>query len=122
MTDALREGKDSVNPSDLLTLISKGVPPVIIDVRSPEEFEAGHVPGARNYPFWTIAVRASEFSELREEPIILYCGFGPRATASALALMMRGFRHVRCLSGHWDGWAAAGLPHETGLVNEPTSD
>jgi rhodanese-related sulfurtransferase len=113
---------DSVSASELLAMIDSAEPPVIIDVRSPEEFKAGHVPGARNYPFWTIGVRASEFSELREEPIVLYCGFGPRATASALALRMRGFRGVRCLGGHWNGWVAAAHPTETGLVNEPIAE
>jgi rhodanese-related sulfurtransferase len=120
MPDALRETTGPVPAPALLASIDDGTPPVIIDVRSPGEFENGHVPGAVNYPFWTIALRASELTAHREDPIVLYCGFGPRAKGAALALRVRGFRNVRCLEGHWDGWHDAGLPRETGSLDGPT--
>ena len=120
MVDATRDATGPVPAPDLLALIDGGAPPVIIDVRSPGEFESGHVPGALNYPFWSIAVRASELSAHRADPIVVYCGFGPRANGAALALRMRGFRNVRCLDGHWGGWHKAGLRHETGSLDRST--
>lgn len=86
--------------------------PLVIDVRQPGEFDAGHVPGAVNWPASSLATRAS-IAQYRDEPVVLYCGAGPRATFAALVLRLRGFRHVRQLDGHWQGWQAAGMREET---------
>ncbi len=96
---------------DLLKCLSQ-TPPVILDVRSAAEFTAGHIPGSINIPFWAVPWRASELGSRRDDPIVVYCGHGPRAGLARAALRACGFTSIACLSGHWAHWREAGYPVE----------
>jgi hydroxyacylglutathione hydrolase len=85
---------------------------VILDARSAREFAAGHVPGARHLPFWSPLLQTPRLDIRAGEPIVVYCGHGPRAWIAAAALRARGFRNVRLLRGHMRAWMAAGKPVE----------
>lgn len=108
----LERGTGSIDATTLLGLIEAGCAPVIVDVRSPGEFEVGHVPGARNMPFWVVGVRARDLSAHRDDPVVVYCGNGPRARAAIFAFRIRGFRWLIDLEGQWDGWRDGGHPQE----------
>jgi NADPH-dependent 2,4-dienoyl-CoA reductase/sulfur reductase-like enzyme/rhodanese-related sulfurtransferase len=69
---------------------------LLVDIRDPEEFEAGHVPGAINLPLNQIRLRLHELSHDRE--VWLYCGVGQRAYYATRILKQNGFR-VRNLPG-----------------------
>ena len=58
-SEALPEAP-SIAPSELSARRVSGNAPVVIDVRTPEEYAAGHIPGARNIPFDQVAERISE--------------------------------------------------------------
>jgi rhodanese-related sulfurtransferase len=88
--------------------------PVVLDVRSAAEFRAGRVPGAVNLPFWQTLIGVTPFHVARDQPLVVYCGHGPRARVSAAMLRLRGFRHVACLVGHMAEWRRRGLPQEHG--------
>jgi rhodanese-related sulfurtransferase len=103
-----------VDPQELATRIAAGSAPRILDVRSRAEFEAGHVPGAIHIPFWAVGWRAGELRAAVGDPIVVYCGHGPRAHLARAVLKSRGFRNLASLSGHWTGWRAVGLPEERG--------
>ena len=94
--------------------ITKGTAPLILDVRSRQEYVRGHVPGAMHIPFWQMARRTAEFLTRRDDPIVVYCGHGPRAYIAGAALRRRGFRHVAYLSGHMKHWKSMKLPVEVG--------
>ena len=98
--------------SDLLARISAGTAPAILDVRSPAEFTDGHVPGARNIPFWKLLGRAPGTLPSVDDPLVVYCGHGPRAWLAGAALRQRGFRRVEYLEGHMSEWRRAGLREE----------
>ncbi len=85
---------------------------MILDVRSAREFRAGHVPSARRLPFWSPLVRRPSIDLAHGEPLVVYCGHGPRAWIAAAALRARGFREVRLLRGHMRAWRRAGKPLE----------
>jgi rhodanese-related sulfurtransferase len=92
--------------------ITAGTAPVIVDVRSKREFEAGHVPGARHVPFWRMARHVKELLAFRNRPIVLYCGHGPRAYIAGAALRRQGFTGVAYLAGHMKAWKQMKLPLE----------
>ena len=69
---------------------------LLVDVRDPDEFETGHVPGAINLPLNQIRHRLDELPRDRE--VWLYCGVGQRAYYATRVLMQNGFR-VKNLSG-----------------------
>ena len=101
-----------LNARELLDRIASAAPPVILDVRSAAEFAEGHVPGAKNIPFWAVPWRAGELGARPDDPIVVYCGHGPRAQLAMAALRARGFTHLSCLVGHMASWREAGHPVE----------
>jgi rhodanese-related sulfurtransferase len=95
---------NSIEPDELARRIAAGTAPLILDVRSRVEYHAGHVPGARHLPFWTLPWRGDELRGERNRDVVVYCGHGPRAMMAAAWLRQKGFTNVRLLSGHWTGW------------------
>ncbi len=100
----------SIEPSELNARRASGAAPVVIDVRTPEEYAASHIPGALNIPFDQVAQRISEI----EAPhgVALYCMIGPRARKGESALLSAGYTSVLHLEGGLAAWMAAGLPVE----------
>ncbi|MSQ68917.1 MAG: rhodanese-like domain-containing protein [Gammaproteobacteria bacterium] len=88
----------------LLGLTANGAPvaPLWIDVRTPEEYAAGHLEFAINLPLANIAadIRAAEPDKNR--PIKLYCGVGVRAQQAKLTLEAQGYREVTNEGGYAD--------------------
>ena len=90
-----------------------------LDVREPDEFAAGHLPGARNVPRGFLEVKADLVHQKRdpwladrERKLVLYCGGGHRSALAADTLQQMGFRSVRSLSEGWTGWLQRELPVE----------
>ncbi|HET9475194.1 MAG TPA: rhodanese-like domain-containing protein [Steroidobacteraceae bacterium] len=85
---------------------------VILDVRTPEEFAAGHVPGARNVPHDQVASHLAELSASRDKQIVLYCRSGRRSALAADALRQAGFSRLLHLQGDYLAWEADRHPIE----------
>ena len=99
-------------PEELMRQIRGGVPPLILDVRSKKEFDAGHVPGAVHLPFWKAGREWRSIASARESPVVVYCGHGPRAYIAGAALRRRGFNKISYLAGHMKKWSEMNLPIE----------
>ena len=84
----------------------------MLDVRSPQEYAAGHIPGALNIPHDQTAARLEELRPYQGREIVLYCKSGRRAGIAADVLAQAGFDRLRHLAGDMPGWSAAGLPVE----------
>jgi rhodanese-related sulfurtransferase len=85
---------------------------VIVDVRTPAEFQQGHIPNAVNIPLSEIIDNPATLTYSKEKPIILYCRSGYRAGKAAKALHKGGYQNLRHLDGDMQGWLKAGLPIE----------
>jgi phage shock protein E len=83
---------------------------LVIDVRSAEEYAAGHVPGAVNIPQDQVASRLAEIPKDKE--VVLYCRSGRRAGLAADTLEANGYKNLQLLQGDMPGWEKAGLPVE----------
>jgi rhodanese-related sulfurtransferase len=103
-----------VTPKGLNEAIADGAAPAILDVRSRDEYAAGHVRGAVNIPFNEVGRRVHELNAWRDRPLVVYCGHGPRAWIASLMLRRHRFGKVVFLDGHMAAWRRAGLPEETG--------
>lgn len=77
---------------------------VILDVRTPEEYAKGHVPGAINIPYTHLPVRISEISDAADKDIVLYCAVGVRAEYGAERLRDNGFTRLLHLDGDMKAW------------------
>lgn len=109
---SLLDDGGQVSAEALLALIEAGTPPMILDVRSRVEYQAGHVPGAVHAPFWASPQRVLIPGARAAEPLVIYCGHGPRAQMAAAIFRCYGFSRVKLLDGHMSGWRARGLPVE----------
>jgi rhodanese-related sulfurtransferase len=100
-----------VNPAQATHLINRE-DAIIIDVREPAEFSAGHVLGAKNVPLARLAAPTPDLVKRKERPVIVYCDGGDRAGKAAAALKKAGFTRVINLAGGIKAWQDAGLPLE----------
>lgn len=87
---------------------------MLIDVREPDEYAQGHLPGAISIPRGLLEFRISGEPALQHEDrtVILYCKTGGRAALAALVLRRMGFGRVVSVTGGYEGWVAVGLPVE----------
>ena len=92
----------------------------IVDVREPEEFADGHIPGAVNIPLGRLEIevsshpavveRAGGTHSLRQQPVVLYCLSGGRSARAAAALRRLGFANPVSLAGGILAWTGDGHP------------
>ena len=85
---------------------------LILDVRSAEEFTAGHVPKAKLIPHDELAERITELEAAKDAPIVVYCESGRRAGMAGDVLLEAGFTNVLHLDGDIRGWRESNLPIE----------
>lgn len=101
----------SAQPEELAAALERG--DAVIDVRTPEEFAAGHVPGALFLPLFSIPLRMSELN--RNEPVYIVCESGGRSMQAGQYLHEHGYQVINLMGG-MAGWRAQGRPVETGLA------
>lgn len=82
----------------------------LVDVREPDEFASGHLPGARNVPL--AEIKASPTKHLRSGPTMFVCAKGTRSQTAAVAAEAAGFSPVYSIDGGTQGWRDAKLSIE----------
>lgn len=92
-----------IDPQTAVRLIADGA--VLLDVRDPDEWAAGHSPTAQHLPLADLSVDALPTGHI----IVAVCRSGARSARAAAALSQAGVE-VRNLAGGMQAWAAAGLP------------
>jgi rhodanese-related sulfurtransferase len=80
--------------------------PTVLDVRTPEEYAGGHVPGARNVPVEAVDALAGDLRAAGSD-VVLVCASGGRSARAARSLAAQGVRAVNVLGGT-QAWVAAG--------------
>ncbi len=98
-----------ISAQAVLAFAGQAGAPLVLDVRSAEEFASGHVPGAVNVSHEQVTARIGELDSTRE--VVVYCERGMRADKAAEVLSGAGFK-VRHLTGDMSGWREQGLPIE----------
>lgn len=74
----------------------------LLDVRQPQEYEAGHIPGAQLVPVGDLFKRMSEIDP--EKPVLVYCAIGGRSRIAAQMLAEEGYGRVYDLTGGFKAW------------------
>lgn len=82
----------------------------VLDVRQPDEWHAGHVPGARWITGAELPERAGEVAQ--DQPLAVICGSGYRSSVAASLLAHRGHSHIHNVTGGMAAWRNAGYPVE----------
>ncbi len=99
-----------VKPSKFEAILKSDPNVVLLDVRTPEEFEKGNITNSTNIDFY-----ADDFSKKiaeldKDKTYLIYCRSGNRSNKTALMLNENGVRNVFDLDGGINAWQAAGLP------------
>lgn len=98
---AAHAGRPAVSPAAVAELMARDDAPLLLDVRSPEEFAQGHLPGAVLIPHDQLAERMDQIDPDRW--VLVYCRSGARATKAQSVLEKAGIE-VRQIEGSWLRW------------------
>jgi len=94
----VNEGVDLIRSSD----------PLILDVRTPNEYYAGHIKNSKLIPLQQLEGRMSEIGKYKNKPILVYCRFGNRSTVASEIMIRNGFKKLYNLRQGVIGWQKAG--------------
>ena len=83
---------------------------IVVDVREPAEFSAGHLRDAKNIPLGELSNRIGELDKFKSKAIIAVCQSGTRSAKAAGQLKKAGFNEAFSLDGGIAAWQAQGLP------------
>ena len=95
-------------PADLRRVLESTTAARIIDVRTPAEFEATHIPGSYNVPLDTLREHRDELAQHLDTDVVLVCRSGMRAEQAELALSEAGLSNLHVLDGGIMRWESEG--------------
>ncbi len=107
-----KKGIQEIPPNDAALELGCGAA-ILIDVRSDDDWKAGHARGARHLNRGEVELEIEEQVPDLDQRIICYCGGGSRSALVAESLQKMGYRNVRSIAGGFREWKAAGLPTAT---------
>jgi rhodanese-related sulfurtransferase len=85
---------------------------VVVDVREPDEFAAGHVTGAKNVPLDQLETKLAGTVKNKSLPLLLMCASGARAQRAVATARKLGYEQAQAISGGLKSWKDANLPVE----------
>ncbi len=83
---------------------------LILDVRTAEEFAAGHIRDAKNIPLKELKARVDELEKFKARPVIVVCTKGLKSAKATAQLKKAGYNEAASLLGGLDAWQTQGLP------------
>jgi rhodanese-related sulfurtransferase len=101
-------GPATLDVATLRQLLDSGRAPRILDVRTPGEFEASHIPGAYNVPLDLLREHRTELLTHLDDDVVLVCRSGARAAQAEQTLTAAGLPNLSVLDGGILAWRAAG--------------
>jgi len=93
----------TITVTELNARLARGDQPILLDVRSPQEWAICHLDGATLIPLQALPARAGELP--RDAEIVCYCHVGARSAMAAAYLRREGYARARNLVGGIEGWA-----------------
>lgn len=98
----------ALGPQAAIRLMNQGA--LVIDIRSPDAFAAGHIGGARHMASHEILEAGEKLKKHKEKPIVVYDETGSLGAAAARQLAAQGFTRAFNLRGGLAAWRAESLP------------
>lgn len=99
----------AITPGQLVQLINRDNA-LVIDVSAANEYQAGHIVGARHVAMSQFDPEAKELAKVKDLPIVVVCKTGQGAAQACARLAKAGFTQVFCLEGGMQSWVSADLP------------
>ena len=105
----LFRGYRELTPGALTQLINRDSP-LVVDLSSSQDFEKGHIPGARHVPLSQFDPENKDLAKVKDLPVAVYCRSGTTSAQAAARLVKSGFKRVFWLGGGISAWQQADLP------------
>jgi rhodanese-related sulfurtransferase len=102
------ESRVSISPQELIRLMNQGA--LLLDLRPPEQYQAGHVAGARQIGGEALLRAADTLKKHKEKAVVVYDDSGSLGAAAVRQLAGQGFTRVFALRGGLAAWRADNLP------------
>lgn len=112
--DLIAEAKSrirEISAADVKTAIEDGSPPVILDVREPQETNLGRVQGALVLPRGNLETKIEALVP-RDATVVVYCASGNRSAFAADTMQVMGYSKVASMAGGWNAWVGIDGPVE----------
>jgi rhodanese-related sulfurtransferase len=101
-------GAAAVSSQEVIRLMNHGA--LVLDLRAPEHFAAGHIQGAKPLASHEILTAGETLKRHRDKPVIVYCDSGSLGAAAVRQLIAQGFTKAFNLRGGLSQWRAENLP------------
>jgi molybdopterin/thiamine biosynthesis adenylyltransferase/rhodanese-related sulfurtransferase len=101
---------EEVDAPQARELLESPEPPLLVDVREPDEWTEGHIPGAVHVPRGFLESRIEQSAPDRSRPLVVYCAGGARSAFAAKTLEELGYENVVSLAGGFTDWKRSGFP------------
>ena len=105
---ARSESRGAVSPQELVRLMNQGA--LLLDLRPEEQYQSGHLSGARSISGEEILKAADTLKKHKEKPVVVYDDSGSLGAAAVRQLTAQGFTRVFSLRGGLAAWRADNLP------------
>lgn len=109
---ACGQTRKNVSAAEAKAMIDKGGV-VVVDVRTPDEYRAGHLKDAKLANVNDAGFDANIAKLDKKKPVVVYCAVGGRSARASDIMVQKGFTNVYNVSGGYNAWSAAGLPTTT---------
>jgi sulfur-carrier protein adenylyltransferase/sulfurtransferase len=110
---------DEVSTTELKERVDAGDAPFLLDVREPDEWAEGHLPGAVHIPRGNLESRVESLVPDRASEIVVYCASGARSAFATKTLSELGYERVANLAGGFVDWKRNGFAFTTPRTLEP---
>jgi len=97
-------------PLQVTQMMNRGKATAVVDVRTAEEYAAGHLRDAKSMPLADLGNRIGELDKAKVKTVIVVDQTGNRAAKAERLLKSAGFADIYSLEGGVAAWTAAGLP------------
>jgi rhodanese-related sulfurtransferase len=111
LTEEARAQIREVSPAEVKAMVEKKENVVYLDVREPNEWNLGRIPGAVHLPRGNLESKLEGMVD-RAKKIVVYCARGNRSALAALTMKEMGYDDVVSMSQGFIGWADVGGPVE----------
>ncbi len=106
----LPDGFYTVKAADLQVELTGSPAPVVLDVRTADEYKTGHIESSLNFNIKDVPANITQLPADKAAPIVVLCQSGHRGALVMMYLRMTGYANVRNLAGGMNAWTAAKLP------------
>ncbi len=110
LLEAARGDVPEITAEEVKDAVDSGAEVALIDVREPDEFRGGYLPGAEHVSRGFLELKIEQVVPDRTTPVVAYCAGGVRSLLAGQVLQSMGYQNVKSMAGGYGKWKDLGFP------------